>query len=137
MQDVDDMNHGVEAHEGCHIYGWMDVQRVAGNLHISVHVDDYMMLAQVRARTANSWQPSSLYGQHCDVCGSDADTDRDPKAVAATAASDREWHGNDRGKHPSLLLWFDIIGSYVLAPLAHSSILRSSPMIQASSTSAT
>ena len=50
MQDVDNMNHGVEAHEGCHIYGWMDVQRVAGNLHISVHVDDYMMLAQVRAR---------------------------------------------------------------------------------------
>ena len=47
-QEVDNMNTAVEAHEGCHIYGWLDVQRVAGSLHISVHVDDYMMLAKVR-----------------------------------------------------------------------------------------
>ena len=46
-QDVAAMNSGVEAHEGCHIYGWLDVKRVAANFHISVHVDDYMLLAQV------------------------------------------------------------------------------------------
>ena len=47
LQDVNNMNKGVESHEGCHIHGWMHVQRVAGNFHISVHVEDYMMLAQV------------------------------------------------------------------------------------------
>lgn len=41
------MNRGVESHEGCHIYGWLDVKRLAANFHISVHVDDYMLLAQV------------------------------------------------------------------------------------------
>ncbi len=55
MQDVADMNSGVEAHEGCHIYGWLDVKRVAANFHVSVHVDDYMLLAQV----------GNFYGHRC------------------------------------------------------------------------
>lgn len=41
------MNKGVASHEGCHVYGWLDVKRVAANFHISVHVEDYMLLAQV------------------------------------------------------------------------------------------
>ena len=48
MQEIDDMNKGVASHEGCHVYGWLDVKRVAANFHISVHVEDYMLLAQVR-----------------------------------------------------------------------------------------
>ena len=42
------MNQAVASHEGCHVYGWLDVKRVAANFHISVHVEDYMMLAQVK-----------------------------------------------------------------------------------------
>ena len=43
------MDRGVAAHEGCHIYGFMDVKRLAANLHISVHMQDFMMLAEVSA----------------------------------------------------------------------------------------
>lgn len=48
QSDVADMNSGVESHEGCHIYGWLDVKRVAANFHVSVHVDNYMLLAQTQ-----------------------------------------------------------------------------------------
>lgn len=47
MQEIDGMNRAVASHEGCHVYGWLDVKRVAANFHISVHVEDYMLLAQV------------------------------------------------------------------------------------------
>lgn len=47
-QEIDGMNQAVASHEGCHVYGWLDVKRVAANFHISVHVEDYMMLAQVK-----------------------------------------------------------------------------------------
>ena len=47
VQEVDSMNQAVASHEGCHVYGWLDVKRVAANFHISVHVEDYMLLAQV------------------------------------------------------------------------------------------
>lgn len=48
MQGLQDMDKGVAAHEGCHIYGFMDVKRVAAHLHMSVHMQDFMMLAEVR-----------------------------------------------------------------------------------------
>ena len=47
LQEIDGMNQAVASHEGCHVYGWLDVKRVAANFHISVHVEDYMLLAQV------------------------------------------------------------------------------------------
>ena len=50
VQEVDGMNQAVASHEGCHVYGWLDVKRVAANFHISVHVEDYMLLAQVSLR---------------------------------------------------------------------------------------
>ena len=39
----------MDAHEGCNVAGWLDVQRVAGNFHISVHAEDFLMLTKVRA----------------------------------------------------------------------------------------
>ena len=45
------MDKGVAAHEGCHILGYMDVKRIAAHLHISVHLQDFMMLAEVRSRS--------------------------------------------------------------------------------------
>ena len=47
MQEVESMNKAFDAHEGCHIFGFIDVERIAGNFHISVHAEDYMMLARV------------------------------------------------------------------------------------------
>ena len=40
------MNKAMDAHEGCNIYGWLDLQRVAGNLRISVHIEDFFQLAK-------------------------------------------------------------------------------------------
>lgn len=42
-----DVNKAMDAHEGCNIYGWLDLQRVAGNLRISVHIEDFFQLAKV------------------------------------------------------------------------------------------
>lgn len=42
------MNQAMDAHEGCNIFGWLDLQRVAGNFRVSVHVDDFFALTRVR-----------------------------------------------------------------------------------------
>ncbi len=46
-QELNMLNEAVDAHEGCNVKGWIDVQRVAGNFHISVHADNFMMLRKV------------------------------------------------------------------------------------------
>lgn len=38
------MNAALDKHEGCNIYGWLEVQRVAGNFHLSVHADHYFAM---------------------------------------------------------------------------------------------
>lgn len=47
MQEVTALNQAMDAHEGCNLAGWLDVQRVAGNFHISVHAEDFLMLTKV------------------------------------------------------------------------------------------
>ncbi len=39
----------MDAHEGCNLAGWLDVQRVAGNFHISVHAEEFLLLTKARA----------------------------------------------------------------------------------------
>ena len=46
-QEVAALNQAMDAHEGCNVAGWLDVQRVAGNFHISVHAEDFLMLTKV------------------------------------------------------------------------------------------
>jgi hypothetical protein len=48
-QQARDVNMAMEAHEGCNMYGWLDLQRVAGNFRVSVHVEDFFMLSRVSA----------------------------------------------------------------------------------------
>ena len=43
-----DVNKAMDGHEGCNIYGWLDLQRVAGSFRISVHMEDFFQLAKVR-----------------------------------------------------------------------------------------
>lgn len=38
------MNAAFDKHEGCNIHGWLEVQRVAGNFHLSVHADHYFAM---------------------------------------------------------------------------------------------
>lgn len=38
------MNAALDEHEGCNIHGWLEVQRVAGNFHLSVHADHYFAM---------------------------------------------------------------------------------------------
>ncbi|KAL3144272.1 hypothetical protein ABBQ32_004041 [Trebouxia sp. C0010 RCD-2024] len=38
------MNAALDKHEGCNIQGWLEVQRVAGNFHLSVHADHYFAM---------------------------------------------------------------------------------------------
>ncbi|EFJ40687.1 hypothetical protein VOLCADRAFT_69193 [Volvox carteri f. nagariensis] len=48
MQHLVDMEEEAEHHEGCHVYGTMDVKRVAGRLHFSVHQNMvFQMLPQL------------------------------------------------------------------------------------------
>ena len=41
------MNAALDKHEGCNIHGWLEVQRVAGNFHLSVHADHYFAMRSV------------------------------------------------------------------------------------------
>ncbi|GLI71203.1 hypothetical protein VaNZ11_016322 [Volvox africanus] len=48
MQHLVDMEDESDHHEGCHVYGSMDVKRVAGRLHISIHQNMvFQMLPQL------------------------------------------------------------------------------------------
>ena len=44
------MNAALDKHEGCNIHGWLEVQRVAGNFHLSVHADHYFAMRSVSCR---------------------------------------------------------------------------------------
>lgn len=46
-QEVMEVNQAMDAHEGCNIFGWLDLQRVAGNFRVSVHVEDFFALTRV------------------------------------------------------------------------------------------
>jgi hypothetical protein len=52
----------MEGHEGCNIYGWLDLQRLAGNFRISVRVEEFFMLTKVLLRTGASLLVSVLWG---------------------------------------------------------------------------
>ena len=47
-QEITALNQAFEDREGCRVSGWLDVQRVAGNFHVAVHMEDYVMLDRVR-----------------------------------------------------------------------------------------
>ncbi|GLC39560.1 hypothetical protein PLESTB_001627000 [Pleodorina starrii] len=48
MQHLVDMEDEADHHEGCHVYGTMEVKRVAGRLHVSVHQNMvFQMLPQL------------------------------------------------------------------------------------------
>lgn len=48
------MNAEFDKHEGCNVNGWIDVQRVAGNFHLSVHADHYFAMRSVSGRATVS-----------------------------------------------------------------------------------
>ena len=48
LQEITALNKAFEDKEGCRVEGWLDVQRVAGNFHVAVHMEDYVMLDRVR-----------------------------------------------------------------------------------------
>lgn len=47
LQENAAMNAALDKHEGCNIQGWLEVQRVAGNFHLSVHADHYFAMRSV------------------------------------------------------------------------------------------
>ncbi|EIE27037.1 DUF1692-domain-containing protein [Coccomyxa subellipsoidea C-169] len=51
QQEVMEVNQAMDAHEGCNIFGWLDLQRVAGNFRVSVHVEDFFALTRLQADT--------------------------------------------------------------------------------------
>lgn len=67
LQEVNELNQAMDGHEGCNIYGWLDLQRMAGNFRVSVHVGDFFMLTKV-CMVANYQTPemlsSTLYNGH-------------------------------------------------------------------------
>ena len=46
------MELAMKEHEGCNIAGWLEVQRVAGNFHVSVHSDDFFLLRESQEEMA-------------------------------------------------------------------------------------
>ena len=53
------MEVAVKEHEGCNVAGWLEVQRVAGNFHISVHSQDFFLLRESQQEMA-----AALRSQH-------------------------------------------------------------------------
>lgn len=47
-QEMTAIEEALKRHEGCNIYGWLDVARVAGNIHFAV---------SGRARMPLTWEP--------------------------------------------------------------------------------
>ena len=54
------MNAALDKHEGCNIHGWLDVQRVAGNFHLSVHADHYFAMRSVRTPISGCTSASTI-----------------------------------------------------------------------------
>ena len=52
VQENAAMNAEFDKHEGCNVNGWIEVQRVAGNFHLSVHADHYFAMRSVRGCAA-------------------------------------------------------------------------------------
>ena len=50
VQENAAMNAALDKHEGCNIHGWLEVQRVAGNFHLSVHADHYFAMRSVSCK---------------------------------------------------------------------------------------
>ena len=55
IQDMAGIERALRAHDGCNVHGWVDVQRVAGNLHFSVRPEAFFMLPQVQGQPAIWW----------------------------------------------------------------------------------
>ena len=64
-QEVAALNQAMDAHEGCNVVGWLDVQRVAGNFHISVHAEDFLMLTKA---SGASFEPGLMIRLMTHAC---------------------------------------------------------------------
>jgi len=51
-EQVAELREHLHAHEGCNLAGRLEVSRVAGNFHVSVHSRSYFVLQQVFERTS-------------------------------------------------------------------------------------
>eukprot|EP00244_Chara_vulgaris_P006329 TRINITY_DN2405_c0_g1_i1.p1 TRINITY_DN2405_c0_g1~~TRINITY_DN2405_c0_g1_i1.p1 ORF type:complete len:349 (+),score=58.76 TRINITY_DN2405_c0_g1_i1:109-1155(+) len=47
LESIGEIRRALDAHEGCRLHGYLDVQRVAGNFHVSVHGMSYFVLSKV------------------------------------------------------------------------------------------
>lgn len=52
MQDPAAVSKALKDQEGCQIEGWLEVQRVAGNFHVSVSMEDFFMLEETQKEMA-------------------------------------------------------------------------------------
>ncbi|KAG7670376.1 hypothetical protein Ndes2437A_g04899 [Nannochloris sp. 'desiccata'] len=67
MLDAEDMNEvrdAVMRHEGCNIRGWLEVQRVAGNIHFAVRPEAIMAVSESEEAL------QALFDRHIDLHGS-------------------------------------------------------------------
>lgn len=55
-EPADLLNKAIDDKEGCNIWGWLDVQRVAGNFHLGVHASSYFMLKSTQDALAKALQ---------------------------------------------------------------------------------
>lgn len=70
MLDAEDMNEvrdAVMRHEGCRIHGWLEVQRVAGNIHFAVRPEAIMAVSESEEAL------QSLFDRHIDLHGGTGD----------------------------------------------------------------
>lgn len=47
-QTVQDLEQALNNHEGCQLIGTLQVKRMSGVLGISIHINDFMALPEVR-----------------------------------------------------------------------------------------
>jgi hypothetical protein len=48
MQEMSEIAEALKRHEGCNIHGWVEVARVAGNLHFAVRPEAMFLAMNVQ-----------------------------------------------------------------------------------------
>ena len=68
-QDMNEVREAVTRHEGCNVFGWLQVQRVAGNVHFAVRSEAILAVSESEQAL------QALFDRHVQIHGDTSDDD--------------------------------------------------------------
>jgi hypothetical protein len=70
VQELTEIGAALKRHEGCNVYGWMEVARVAGNIHFAVRPEAlFLSMNAEEIMAALRQRQVMLHGTGADVSG--------------------------------------------------------------------